>query len=278
MKCIGRKAPRLPDNIRHYPAPQTSRTGWKLLIKPSKEAVKDLRKKLKDQWKKAQGTNIQSVLDKLNPIIRGWANYFRIVVAKEIFETLDHWMYYKEKHYVRQMHPNKSIGWRRRKYWGRLHLDRLDFWVFGDKQTGRYLLKFSWFAIERHSLVRGRASPDDSQLKDYWMKRQAKKEKNLTFSKQQLAKRQKGRCPECGETLFNDEEIQVHHLLARSRGGSNLYSNLVLVHLFCHQHIHAKTERAMSDCRRYNDQETLGNEKEIPRRSKQKEQEEQYCS
>src|SRR5438067_2622703 len=120
-------------NIRHYPAPQTSRTGWKLLIKPSKEAVKDLRKKLKDQWKKAQGSNVQTVLNKLNPIIRGWANYFRTVVTKEIFSTLGHWMYGKEKHYAKQMHPNKSINWRRRKYWRRLHLDRLDFWVFGDK-------------------------------------------------------------------------------------------------------------------------------------------------
>ena len=57
-------------NVRHYPAPQTSRTGWKLLIKPSKESVHDVQKKLKDQWHKAQGSNVQSVLAKLNPIIR----------------------------------------------------------------------------------------------------------------------------------------------------------------------------------------------------------------
>src|SRR5207253_7949324 len=34
-------------NIRHYPAPQTSRTGWKLLIKPSKEAVQEVRENIK---------------------------------------------------------------------------------------------------------------------------------------------------------------------------------------------------------------------------------------
>src|SRR5260221_14692604 len=34
-------------NIRHYPAPKTSRTGWKLLIKPSKESVQTMRTKLK---------------------------------------------------------------------------------------------------------------------------------------------------------------------------------------------------------------------------------------
>src|SRR5438067_1816585 len=52
-------------NIRHYPAPQTSRTGWKLLIKPSTEAVQDVQRKLKDQWDKAQGINIQAGLAKL---------------------------------------------------------------------------------------------------------------------------------------------------------------------------------------------------------------------
>ncbi len=132
---------------------------------------------------------------------------------------------------------------------------RQDPWVFGDKQTGGHLLKFSWFPIERHVLVKGTASPDDPRLKDYWMKRQARSAKDLTFPKQKLAKRQTGRCPACGESLFNDEELQVHHLLARSQGGKNNYGNLALVHLLCHQQIHAKTERTMRDCHQFNDRE-----------------------
>ena len=232
----------LSFNIRHYPAPQTARSGWKLLIKPSKEAVLDVRKNLKDLWNKAKGGNVQAILSKLNPVIRGWANYFRIAVAKEIFGNLDSWMFHKADSYTKHTHRNKPKGWRHRKYWGRFNLERQDYWTFGDKQTGVYLLKFSWFPIERHTLVKGTASPDDPRLKDYWTKRQAAKGKDLTISKQKLAKKQKGRCPECGESLFNDEEIQVHHLLVRSRGGQNTYNNFVLVHLLCHQHIHAKTE------------------------------------
>ncbi len=264
-------------NVRHYPTPQTSRTGWKLLIKPSKESVQDVQKKLKDQWHKAQGSNVQSVLAKLNPIIRGWANYFRTAVAKEIFSKLDSWMFYKADRYTRWMHPNKPKNWRHRKYWGRFQLDRLDPWVFGDKQTGWYLLKFSWFPIERHTLVKGRSSPDDPTLRDYWEKRQAAKAKDLTFSKQKLAKRQKGRCQECGESLFNGEELQVHHLLARSQGGKDSYSNLALVHLLCHQHIHAKTQRAMRDCQQFNDRE-LTEENANPKRRKQEENEEPCSS
>src|SRR5258708_26006952 len=71
-------------NIRHYPAPKTSHTGWKLLIKPSKESVQEMRTNLKMLWEKAHATNAQTVLGQFNPVIRGWANDFRTAVAKEI--------------------------------------------------------------------------------------------------------------------------------------------------------------------------------------------------
>lgn len=264
-------------NVRQYPAPQTSRTGWKLLIKPSKESVQNVQKKLKDLWHKGQGNNVLRVLAKLNPVIRGWANYFRTVVAKETFHKLDSWIFHKTVRYTRHMHPTKSATWRYHRYWGRLNVDRLDNWVFGDKQTGALLLKFSWFPIERHALVKGRFSPDDPTLRDYWRERQTAKARDLTFSKQKLVKRQKGRCPECGESLFNEEELQVHHLLARSLGGKNAYDNLALVHLLCHQQIHAKTERAMRDCQQFNDRE-LTEKNTVAVRSKQNEKKEPCCS
>jgi len=240
-------------HVRHYPAPQTARSGWKLLIKPSKQSVQEIREKLKGLWKKVQGTNVQTVLAKLNPVIRGWATYFRTVVAKEIFGKLDAWMFSKTIRYTKRMHPNKSVGWQRRKYWGRFNLDRQDFSTFGDKQTGAYLLKFSWFPVVRHTLVKGRASPDDPCLKDYWTKRQAAKAGDLTFSKQKLSNRQKGRCPQCFESLFNDEELQIHHRITWSEASKPSYDNLVLVHAFCHQQIHAGTPRKISDCQQHND-------------------------
>jgi RNA-directed DNA polymerase len=175
---------------------------------------------------------------------------------------LDNWMFYKASCYATRTHPKKSKDWLHRKYWGQLNRDRDDHWVFGDKHTGAYLLKFSWFPIERHVLVKGTSSPDDPHLADYWIKRQARLAKDLTPSKQKLAKRQKGRCPECGQSLFNDEEIQVHHLLARSQGGSDSYRTLAFVHLLCHQHIHAVTQQVMKECQQYNDQELSANENE----------------
>jgi len=230
-------------NVRHYKAPQTTRTGWKLLIKPSKKSIQKLRDRLKAEWLKLHGQDARTVTRKLNPIIRGWANYFRIGVSSEVFRKLDPWMYQRAMRYAARAHPTKSRHWRVQRYFGKLHPSRQDKWVFGDKQSGVYLLKFSWFPIERHVLVKGRSSPDDPSLKDYWLVREKRKTKTLTPSKRKLAERQNGRCPQCGNSLFNDEEIEKHHIVPKKEGGPDTYSNLELVHYFCHQQLTAKANR-----------------------------------
>jgi RNA-directed DNA polymerase len=226
-------------NIRHYKALKTAKSGWKLLIKPSKKSGQKIRDKLRDKWLSLRGQDVRTVIGHLNPVIRGWANYFRIGVASEIFNSLDHWMMQRETRYAKRLHPRKPEYWRHNKYFGRLNLERGDNWVFGDKQTGMHLLKFKWFPIERHALAQGNASPDDPNLRDYWEKREKAKAKDLIPSRQKIAKRQKGRCPHCGESLFNGEEVHAHRRVPGKDGGKYTYSNIELVHLFCHQQIHA---------------------------------------
>ncbi|MEG4185622.1 group II intron reverse transcriptase/maturase [Microcoleus sp. Pol14D6] len=226
-------------NIRHYRAEKTSKTGWKLLIKPSKESVSKIRNKLREEWLSLRGSNILAIIKRLNPIIRGWANYFRSGVSCEIFHSLDRWMFHRAVRYVKHTHPKKPRYWRQSRYWGRLNLERRDRWVFGDKTTGMHLLKFSWFRIERHILVKGRSSPDDPNLKSYWQDREKAKSKSLTPSKQKIAQNQGCICPKCGESLFNGEELHVHHIEPKQQGGSNSYKNLRFLHFYCHQQIHA---------------------------------------
>ena len=110
--------------------------------------------------------------------------------------------------------------------------------MFGNKKTGGYLLKFGWIPIERHILVRGNSSPDDPALKAYWAQRTAAKAKDLAPRKQRVARKQKGLCPGCGQSLFNEEDLHLHHKVWKSKGGEDTLSNYELVHLFCHQQIH----------------------------------------
>jgi RNA-directed DNA polymerase len=147
-------------------------------------------------------------------------------------------MFWREIRYGRHTHPNKSKRWTQNKYWGRLNLSRKDRWVFGDKKTGHHILKFSWFNIKRHCLVKGTNSPDDATLKDYWLTRASSRAKDLTPSYQKVAKNQQFVCLGCGESLFNGEEIHLHHRIPRSQGGKDTYKNLEYLHLYCHQQVH----------------------------------------
>jgi RNA-directed DNA polymerase len=64
----------LAFNIRHYPAPHSSRSGHKLLIKPSPDAIKDVKRKLKGIWRQHVGSPTVALINEMNPVIRGWCN------------------------------------------------------------------------------------------------------------------------------------------------------------------------------------------------------------
>src|SRR5262245_8998219 len=230
-------------NVRQYPAPQTSRSGWKLLIKPSKAAIQKFRTKVKAIWLKHRGQSVGNVLKALNPVIRGWANYYRTVVSKDTFNKLDHWMFRRCVRHVRHKHPNKPWKWAVAKYWGQMKEGDNNRWVFGDKQTGIYLLLFNWTPIVRHILVQGAASPDDPNLQEYWEQRRQRKIHDLPRKWLGLARTQKGRCTICGGSLFNGEELHRHHVTRRKDGGNDEPENQRLIHLYCHQQQHQRNQR-----------------------------------
>jgi len=226
--------------IRQYPN-KGSRSGYKLLITPSKESQKRIRATLRQEWRRLQGANAKAVIRDLNPIVRGWANYYRPVVASRTFSSLDHWMFTRENQWTRGQHPKKNKTWRHARYFGQLHPQRQDRWVFGDTRTGNYLYKFSWFHIRRHTLVREGASPDDPEQRAYWEKREAAKSKDFFPKKARLARIQNHRCPVCGESIHNGEDIHAHHIYGKRNS-----DQVILLHQYCHQQVTtAKGERAL---------------------------------
>lgn len=238
----------LSFNIRHYEV-RDRKSGYKLLIKPSKEAVQKRRDALRKDWRSLRGKNAGAVCHKLNPIIRGWANYNRIAVSRKVFESLDAWMYLRCMLYLKNRHPNKKKKWLHAHYFGQLHSYRGDTWVFGDKTRNNCCLrKFSWTRIERHEMVKGAYSPDDPSLKNYWESRRRAKIRRLSGYHRLLATRQKGLCPICRESIVDNDDtlvigipeaVHLHHKQPKSEGGNNSLDNLELVHLYCHQQLHS---------------------------------------
>ncbi len=64
-------------NIRRYP-------NGKLLTKPSKEALRQIRRRLSAEMKALRGANADAVITRLNPVITGWAAYYRIGASKRV--------------------------------------------------------------------------------------------------------------------------------------------------------------------------------------------------
>jgi RNA-directed DNA polymerase len=228
-------------NVRLYPSKGTN-TGYKLRIKPSKDAQKRIRAKLRAEWRRLHGANIQSVIRSLNPIIRGWAGYYRHVAASQTFTSLANWMYHREKRWMQRRHPKKSRTWQHARYFGRLNPRRQDRWVFGDTQTGMYLSKFNWADYQRYTPVPGKHSPDNPALRDYWERKNAAKTKeSLPAKKARQARIQNHRCPVCGESIHNGEEIHAHHIYGRNNS-----DKVILLHRYCHQQVTAsKGKRAL---------------------------------
>jgi RNA-directed DNA polymerase len=198
------------------------RFGPKLIIKPSKAAVSRVKRKLADEMRRLRGANAAAVLGAVVPVVRGWASYYRGVVSKKVFSDLDSHVFVLTFKWACWTHPRKGRRWVVGRYFGRFHPARQDRWVFGDRDSGRYLPKFAWTKIERHTLVQGAASPDDPVLADYWADRRRKRKPPLGASTLALLRRQDGRCPLCGDLLLlagrephSPEEWEQWHRVVR---------------------------------------------------------------
>jgi RNA-directed DNA polymerase len=154
-------------NVRQYKV-SNSKSGYRLLIRPSKDSVQAIKRKLKQAFRERRGFRVDAVIGTVNPIIRGWANYFRIGISSEIFGSLDSYLFALQQRWVNWQHPQKSWGWKRRRYWGNYR--RTNRWVFGKPDF--YMLRFSWFPVKRHTLVKRDATWDDPELEEYWAARQ----------------------------------------------------------------------------------------------------------
>ena len=184
-------------NFRRYPVGKT-------LVKPSKGSVAKHRQRLADEMRRLRGSNAGAVIGTLNPVIRGWAAYHRSQVSSETFSSIGHYTWKLTWKWARWSHPGKGTRWTIGRYYGKFCPSREDKWVFGDRDTGAYLLNHAWTGIRRHVMVKGRASPDDPDLTGYWENRRRKNTGlALDAGTLSLLARQENKCPHCGDPLID---------------------------------------------------------------------------
>ena len=219
--------------------------GFKTIIRPSDDSVKRHYEKLADNIKRLQAAPQVKVISELNPIIRGWCNYYKTVCSKNTFSKLSNLTYLRLRRWADRRHPNKTKHWVSNKYWMTIGGDN---WAFGlnNKDNPTYLIKHSSATIKRHIKVKGTKSPYDGDTL-YWGKRM-RNHPELKTSVTKLLKKQNGKCNWCNLLFQEGDVIENDHITPRAAGGNNSLENRQLLHRHCHD---LKTKSDLQIIRQY---------------------------
>jgi RNA-directed DNA polymerase len=218
-----------------------------VLTTPSKKNVKAFLKKVREMIERLKDSSAGYLIRKLNPVIRGWANYHRFGASSQTFNSVDCAIFKKLWWWARRRHPRKSATWVRKKYFtteGNYN------WVFtgevkdeeGHTSTVHLRRAFD-VKIQRHTPIQGVANPFDLAWETYFEKRlDVKTERNLTGKRRllHLWKEQQGLCPMCNQKITKITGWHSHHLIWRSKGGTDQAENRVLLHPNCHMQLHSR--------------------------------------
>lgn len=224
----------LGQNVRKY--------NEKCLIKPSHQNMRAVLKKIKEVLNKNKAISAGNLIAILNPIIRGWANYHRGIVAKETFNYVDYRIWKMLWQWCKRRHNNRQKRWIKSKYF---KSNGTRNWLFqGVASSGQplTLIYANDTPIKRHIKIKGEANAYDPVWETYFEQRLEQAWRNSKTGKKRLLalyKRQGQLCPMCKQHITLETGGHIHHIVERHLGGSDNLDNLVLLHPNCHRQWHA---------------------------------------
>ena len=223
----------LGKNIRKY--------NGKLLIKPSKTSVKSFLEKVRSIIKGNKSTKQETLIRKLNPVIRGWVNNQRYVVSSKVFSRVDYEIYKCLWQWAKRRHKKKGRKWIAQKYWHHIGSRQWTFSVPYENQSteGEPLYCKLEYATDtkiiRFKKIVAEANPFDEYWTDYFEEREGEKLLNSTKGREKMLtiwRRQHRRCPVCGELITSETGFKVHTPVGKN-------SQKIMVHKECHEEVHS---------------------------------------
>ena len=159
----------LGQNVRKY--------RGKLIIKPAKANIQSFKAKVKSIIGQGKGWNSESLSKKLNPVIRGWANYHRTIQASRTFSNVHKFINEALFKWAKRCNPRKTPRWIRQRHFGLSNKGRLSCMVKDDRGKPRFLELLSPcdVPIVRYIKIRGISNPFKIEDKAYFaMRRKVK--------------------------------------------------------------------------------------------------------
>ncbi|NET62112.1 MAG: hypothetical protein F6K47_40170 [Symploca sp. SIO2E6] len=211
---------------------------FKTIITPSKKSVKGHVRKISSIITKHNAAPQAALIYRLNPVIRGWCNYFSTVASQKTFNKLSHITFNQLWAWAKRRCKKRSNA---RKYWREIDGKK---WAFATPD-GLKLAEHPQTTITRHIKVRGNKSPYDGDWV-YWSQR-LRNYPQTPKTLSQLLKKQKGKCSHCGLYFTSNSLVEIHHLDANRQ--NNKRTNLTAIHRHCHDILHAMWESKEWDMR-----------------------------
>ncbi|KPV52532.1 DNA polymerase, partial [Kouleothrix aurantiaca] len=220
---------------------------YQLLSTPSPKNIQTFLTKVRAVIKAQSTAPAKQLIAHLNPMIRGWANYHRHGASKAAFVSIDRAIYQALWRWAKRRHPKKGAHWIKHKYFGTRGARN---WVFFGEitrphQKGQKVWLYTAVRtpIQRHRKIQGAANPYDPAWELYFEERLGvKMAANLKGRRKLLYlwKAQQGICPVCKQAITELTGWHNHHIVWRSRGGSDHAENRVLLHPNCHRQVHSQ--------------------------------------
>ena len=216
----------------------------KLLTHPSQKKVKAMLGKVRAEIKAQPQARAGDLRVKLNPIIRGWANYQRHGASGRTVWRVDGQISQALWRWARRRHRKKTAAGVAKKY--------------SPRADGRQVFSGTWLnragevrpirltqahetALRRHSKIKGAANPYDPEGELYFEARAQRQRVEPARGKQRRRKlwlAQQGKWVVCNQELEVEGDGHIHHRHRRVEGASDARSNLVLLHANCHRQVH----------------------------------------
>jgi RNA-directed DNA polymerase len=181
-----------------------------LLTKPSEKGIDKFLEKVRTTIESHKSVKQVSLIRMLNPVITGWANYYRTGTSAKAFQRVDWEIFRKIWQWSRRRHPNKCKGWVKDKYYRTINNQK---WRFAAELEQKKKWDFKYFPLvhltaiktKKHVKIRHDANPYDTLYTQYFEERSTRKMlealKGKNSYKKYVWEGQKRKCPVCGETL-----------------------------------------------------------------------------
>jgi RNA-directed DNA polymerase len=224
------------------------------LVQPTKSSITKVKRDIKDVIRKFPNAKAGTLIFHLNPILRGWSEYYRPVSHRTAFRSVSHYTFKAIYSWILRKHGKNRKRETMKRYFKTIQNGkRINRWVFyGYNHRKEEILLFQIGGIPKgkHQLISisDKKNPFLLADKDYFSNR---KFKSFQYSclvdkrKKSIAKRQSWCCNHCHIPFEDTDILQLHHKKPLSLGGNDNLSNLELLHVTCHRQKHEKIKQDM---------------------------------